>query len=92
MSDIFQPKTEPARSIYEAFQLEAAKRNERELDVWQSAELNAVHREAGIQAQRLGLRVPTLEDVVNAERYAMGSVDYAAKWAYRVVDAMHKAE
>lgn len=43
MPDIFQPKSEPARSIYEAFQLEAAKRNERGMDEWQSAELNAVH-------------------------------------------------
>lgn len=29
--------------------------------------------------------------VERAERYAMGSVDYGAKWAYSVVDAMRRA-
>ena len=32
-----------------------------------------------------------LEKVQDAERYAMGSADYGAKWAYRIADVMRKA-
>lgn len=91
MKDIFQPRAEPAKSIYEAFQLEAAERNGRSLEKWQTAERNVVHREAVIQAQKLGLRVPTMEDVEQAERHAFGSIDYGSKWVSGVVLAMRKA-
>lgn len=88
MRDIFQPRHEPARSIYEAFQNEATKRKGRSAEEWQAAEREAVFREAMIQAARLGLRVPTMDDVVSAERSAMGHIDYGAKWAYGVTEAM----
>jgi len=91
MQDIFKPRHEPARSIYEAFQNEASKRKGRSVDEWVKAERDAVFREAAHQAQKLGMRVPTMEDVAAAERYAMGSADYGAKWTYRVVDAMRKS-
>lgn len=91
MRDIFEPSHEPARSIYRAFQAEAAKRNERSIEEWQNCELEAVHREAVFQAQKLCLRPPSREEIEHAERYARGSTDYGAKWAYRVVDAMRKA-
>ena len=90
MRDIFQPTVEPARSIYRAFQEEAKNRKGRSVEEWMAAELGAVHRESVHQAQALGLRVPTVDEVKDAERYAMGSADYGAKWAYRVVDAMHR--
>ncbi|WDD90274.1 hypothetical protein Bsp3421_000097 (plasmid) [Burkholderia sp. FERM BP-3421] len=90
MQDIFEPRREPARSIYHAFQAEATKRKGRSVDEWLAAERDAVFREAALQAQRLGLRVPTMDDVVSGERYAVGSVDYGAKWAYCVVEAMRK--
>lgn len=32
-----------------------------------------------------------MDDIVGAERYAAGSVDYGAKWAYGVVEVMRKA-
>lgn len=51
---------------------------------------NSRLHEAAHQAQLLGLRVPSMEEVVSAERYAMGSVDYSAKWAYCVAEAMNK--
>lgn len=86
--DIFEPKREPALSIYNAFQKEAAERKRRTIEEWIDAERNAVHRESVHQAQRLGLRVPSMEEVMRAERYAVGSADYGAKWAYGVVDAM----
>ncbi|HGP3143572.1 TPA: hypothetical protein ACLG1D_001178 [Pseudomonas aeruginosa] len=91
MRDVFQPTTEPARSIYAAFQAEAKKRESRSVEEWTSAEVDAVHREAVYQAQAHGLRAPSKEEIERAERYAMGSVDYGAKWAYSVVDAMRRA-
>lgn len=88
MHDVFQPRHEPARSIYDAFQNEATKRKGRTVEEWMTAEREAVMREATMQAMRLGLRVPTMDEVVRAERYASGSVDYGAKWAYGVTEAM----
>jgi hypothetical protein len=88
MRDIFEPLHEPAKSIYLAFQAEAAKRKGRALDEWIKAEREAVFRVCAQQAQKLGLRVPTMEDVASAERYARGSADYGAKWAYQLVKLM----
>ncbi|WP_157638500.1 hypothetical protein [Burkholderia ubonensis] len=48
-------------------------------------------RESLRQAQKFGLRAPSMDEIVSAERYAMGSIDYGAKWAYGIVEAMHKA-
>ena len=90
MRDIFEPRHEPARSIYLAFQSEAANRKGRSTDEWLSAERDAVFREAVHQAQKLGMRVPTMDEVVRAENYASGSADYGAKWAYCLVEAMRK--
>lgn len=92
MKDFFEPKTEPARSIYRAFQVEALKRDGRDFERWREAELDAVYQEAVSQAKKLGMRVVAKKDVEDAENYACGSADYGAKWAYRVVDAMRKAE
>ncbi|WP_432263502.1 hypothetical protein [Cupriavidus sp. TMH.W2] len=91
MHDVFEPKREPARSIYNAFQNEAAKRKGRRVEEWMDAECDAVFRESVHQASKLGLRVPSRDEVVRAERYAMGSVDYGAKWAHGIVEAMKAA-
>jgi len=90
MRDVFQPNAEPARSIYGAFQAEAKHRSDRSVQEWTAAEIDAVHREAALQAQAYGLRAPSREEVERAERYAMGSADYGAKWAYTVVEAMRQ--
>jgi hypothetical protein len=90
VQDIFEPRHGPARSIYLAFQKEAEKRKERSVDAWMAAERDAVFREAVHQAQRLGMRAPTMDQVIRAERYATGSADYGAKWAYCIVEAMQK--
>ena len=79
-------------SIYDAFQKEAENRRERSIEEWQAAEREAVMREAAIQAARFGFRTPTLKEVERAEIYACGSVDYGAKWAYRLVDIMRSGE
>ena len=92
MRDILQPRREPARSIYEAFQAEAEKRPGRSFEEWQAAERDAVYREAAHQAQKLGLRCPTIDEVEAAARYASGSIDYGAKWAYQVTNIMHGAK
>ncbi|KFC73305.1 hypothetical protein [Massilia sp. LC238] len=88
MSDVFEPRNEPAKSIYLAFQAEATKRKARQVEEWVKAERAAVHRECLHQAQKLGLVPPTMEEVAAAERYAMGSIDYGAKWAYQLVRVM----
>lgn len=85
---ILEPRSEPALSIYKAFSVEAAKRDGREFQQWHTSEINAVHKEAVSQAQKRGLKVPTLENVKRAEVNASGSTDYGAKWAYGVVDHM----
>ncbi|MDR6389261.1 hypothetical protein [Paraburkholderia phenoliruptrix] len=91
MRDVFEPRHEPARSIYRAFQQEAGRRKERSVDEWIKCEREAVFREAAQQAVFLGLRAPTMDDVARAERYAMGSADYGAKWAYCIVDVMRNS-
>lgn len=90
MEDVFRPRNDPAQSIYDAFQAESKNRKGKSIEQWTSAEQEAVHREAVYQANKLGLRTPTHEDVAGAERSACGHVDYGAKWAYAVVDAMMK--
>lgn len=87
-TDIFRPHSEPARTIYDAFQAEAEKRHVRTAEQWRKAELETVWRVARDHAQQYGLRVLTLDEVERAEQYAMGSVDYGATWAYRVCRAM----
>jgi hypothetical protein len=83
-TDPFRPRPEPALTIYEAFQAEAKKRKGRSLDEWIKAEREAVWHAAATYAQQHGMSVPTIDEVARAERYAMGSVDYGAKWAYQV--------
>ena len=88
--DIFEPHNEPAKTIYLAFQEEAKKRKTRSVSEWSAGELETVHRTATEQAQKLKLRPPSLEEIAAAERYARGSTDYGAKWAYQVVALMKK--
>ena len=86
--DVFRPHRDPARAIYDAFQAEAAKRNGRTVSEWMGRERDAVLREAVFQAHKCGLRAPSYDEVVQAERSASGHTDYGAKWAYGVVEAM----
>lgn len=86
--DMFRPTRDPSQSIYDAFVKEAAKRKEVPFSVWSVREIDAVHAAAAAAAEKMGLIVPTREQVEAAERYARGSADYGAKWAYRVTDRM----
>ncbi len=88
--DPFRPRVEPAGAIYDAFQDEAAKRKGRKFEEWAAAEIEAVLRCATEQAQKHGLRAPTRDESHRAERYARGSVDYGAKWAFGVVETMRR--
>lgn len=88
MRDVFEPRNEPATSIYLAFQAEAAKRQGRPLQDRLEAERAAVHQECQRQAEIRGLNAPTIDEVAAAERYAMGSIDYGFKWAYQLARIM----
>ena len=90
--NIFRPKREPERTLYDAFQAESEKRSNRRLEEWLIAEVHAVWRAARDYAKAHNLRVPTLEDVEAAERSAYGHIDYGAKWALYVADYMRAAE
>lgn len=90
MHDVFEPRFEPARSVYLSFQEEAAKRHGRTVEEWMAAEIQAVYQEALKQAVALGLRALTLAEIQAAQRSASGHVDYGAQWAYRISDLMHK--
>ncbi|WP_018234425.1 hypothetical protein [Thioalkalivibrio thiocyanodenitrificans] len=92
MRDIFRPLQDPARTIYDAFQAEAANRDGRSVEQWIAAEAKAVLDAATQAAQRLGLRAPTPEEVEHASILARGHVDYGAKWAYGVARTMEEGK
>lgn len=52
MRDIFEPRGEPAKSIYQVFQTEAVRRKGRPLDEWIQAGRDAVFRECVNQAKK----------------------------------------
>ena len=86
MNRFFRPHTQPAQRIYDAFQDEAKKRECREPNDWQHQERLRVFREARDYAQENGLTVPTLDQIRQCETYALGHIDYGAKWAYKVAE------
>ncbi len=88
MKDVFRPRHEPAKTIYDAFQLEASERSGRTVADWQDAEKQAVWRAARDYAQQHGLRIPTIADVEHADLLAAGHTDYGAKLAYGVAQCM----
>lgn len=90
VEDVFRPRHEPARSIYDAFQAEAENRRRRTAEEWAHAERSAVLHAATAAAARMGLRAPTMAEVEYAERGALGHIDYGAKWAYGVAEAMRR--
>lgn len=82
--DIFKPRNEPARSIYESFQKEAKNRGRNE--DWIERERLAVFNCAKNYCELNGLIYPSLKEIEEAENYAMGSADYGSKWAYKIYD------
>lgn len=88
--DPFRPFNEPARTIYDAFQAEAAKRSTRTVEEWMEREVDAVWRAAVDYARQNGRRAPDLEEVQAAERHASGSADYGAQWAYALARKMSR--
>ena len=90
MKDFLRPHTEPARSIYDAFQDEAKKRPGRTFEEWHQAEIRSVFLAAVQQSGYLGLTIPTVDDVISAEHLASGHADYGAKWAIGVADMMRQ--
>jgi hypothetical protein len=90
MSDVFRPRRNPARDIYDAFQEEAIKRKNRHHSLWTDRELHAVWVAARDHAQKHGLRVPFYEEIEVIDQAASGHVDYAAKLACNVARLLEK--
>lgn len=90
MKDYFRPRFQPAQDIYDAFQLESKKRDQRTTKEWIELEREAVWKTSCDCAQKLGLRIPLMVEIEEAERSACGHTDYGAKWVYGIVDFMNK--
>lgn len=88
--DIFCPRSEPALTLYNAFQDEAQKRNGRSFEDWNNAEIDAVFQAAQTAFPGHGLRVPTRQDVAAAQSYATGSFDYGATWVYTLINRIRR--
>jgi hypothetical protein len=88
--DVFEPRHEPAKSLYLAFQEEAAHRKRRDVSDWGRLEVDAVLSKATALARDLGLVAPTRAQVEIAERSARGHVDYGAQWAYALARVMRE--
>lgn len=90
MSDIFRPRTEPARRIYNAFQDEAANRKGRSFEVWSRKERDRVWYEAREYALDHNKPIISMEQIEEEERSACGHIDYGYKWASRVAEILTK--
>lgn len=88
--DPWRPRSEPAKSLYDAFQDEAMLRKSRSPIQWTQLEIDAVHREATRQASILGLRVPSRDEVAQAEIGSSGLINYGSNWAIELAAMMRK--
>ena len=88
--DCYRPHTEPAATIYDAFQCEASKRKNNKN--WIELERHAVYFAACGCAKKFGLREPTMKEVERAENDSIGSADYGSKWAIKVGNIMKGVE
>ena len=88
MKDIFRPTREPARTIYDAFQEAALKRDKSKWSEWIQKEREAVYEAAVNYARNHDLTVPTMNRVEFEEDRAMGHTDYGAQWAYGISEYM----
>lgn len=79
--DIYEPRSEPARSIYRAIQAEAQDRVHYLQETWLHREADAAFVAARDYAIRRGGYIPSMADVLKAEQSARGHTDYASKWA-----------
>lgn len=79
--DIYEPRTEPARSIYRAIKVEAQDRVHYLQETWLYREADAAYTAATAYAIRQGGYITCMADVLLAEQSARGHTDYASKWA-----------
>lgn len=84
--DIFRPNSEPARTIYDALDAAILSRKKRNFERERAAVVAAVNR----YTAGAGLVPLTDEQIDACERHAMGHVDYMAKWAYALADAIRR--
>ena len=88
MEDMFRPRSEPARTIYDAFDLESRFRKGRSVEQWKTRELNAVASATRAYCDKHGFFPPTLDEIIEASEQASGHVDYCAKWAFGIADRL----
>ena len=86
-----RPRWEPASSIHQALVAEMELRGSRTIAEYEAAEREAVLNAARLQAVRMGVVTPTIDDVVRCEMQARGHFNYASMWAYAVADMLHRA-
>ena len=86
--DSLRPRTEPARTLYDAYEKEAERRHGRGAQKSVLAEREAVWSAAIDYANRRSLRAPSKTEVSKAEVLARGHTDYAAQWARNVAVKM----
>lgn len=82
-TDFFRPRRAIPRAIYDAFQREAAKRETTGWPRWITNERMAVFKAVNDERALFGKKPVSIDVIEDAERYAMGHVDYGAKLAYR---------
>lgn len=89
MSDVFRPRRELPRLIYDA--IIDHDRSAHEGLRWVEAERRLVARVANRWSTDMGLGVLVrLEDVERAERSASGHIDYVAKLAHAVAELVER--
>lgn len=87
MIDPHQPQDgSPARVIYDAFYAETAKRSTNRN--WEASERAVVYVTACQVARDYGLNEPSMEEVMKAERLALGHTDYVSKWVHGLINSM----
>lgn len=97
---MFRPKSQPAQLLYDkiveeidSLSLDECNDEEQKTDEYSRRVLFfhlEVLREALFYAVKHGLRQVTLEEIERADQYACGHTDYAAQFAYRVVEYMNQ--
>jgi hypothetical protein len=85
----FKLREKLAATLYATLIEESKKRPERTIEEWVKAEREAMYNTAKKIAEEHNLYTPAMDEIKSAERYALGSVDYATKWSYAIVRLMN---
>ena len=90
VNDMFEPNTEPAKTIYNVFKEASKNRKDKDFKIWILEERMAVYNASVKWAKENNLNIPTFKDIEKAENEALGYCDYGSKWAYGISDIINK--